>query len=815
MDIDNVLNQLQHFFATGQINRVEDFLQEQYETAKKEKDESSALSILNELIGYYRVTTQFDKALKVIEDIRSLIIKMGLQDTLGEGTSLLNIATVYRAMGRYEDAGSCYQKAEQIYHNVLDESDYRMAGLYNNFSLFYQEMGDYEAAVTYLKKALPIITAISDSFIQQAVSYTNLGQVYTQMKQWESAKESLHKAEELFGRINNEDEHFSGLANAFGYYYMQQEDYENAIKYYEMALLSVNKFYGRTKNYQQIQKDLKEAYRKNGNPEYDTMLDLCQGYYETYGKPMIKERFSEYEDRIAVGLCGEGSECFMLEDEISMDHDCGPGFCLWVTRKTYEEIGKELQEAYEELPKVFAGYIREATGYGSNRCGVCVIDDFYTRVLGGYSLPVSDKDWMQLEESALATATNGRVFTDKEGIFTEKRNALLSYYPKNVWLEKLGKKLIYAAQTGQYNYGRMMARKDYVTASVILSEYMKTIMEVVYLLNQTYCPYYKWQHEKMKTLTLLPEIGPILEAICDMPSQRNAWDNFEYNGNPNPDDMIAQTIEIIAKLVVDTLQKLGLSGQNDSYLELQGQEVFKHIGKKKEGSTTMEQTMVAQNMEVDENAMNYQNENQNTTLTKEQLIDEIVKYEWTEFDQVQNEGGRANCQDDWNTFSIMRKSQYMTWPKEMLSEYLWHINDSLKKGRNLITEKYGRMMESTAPEEYEKIKAAFPVLSEKRKAIMETIIKIQVEWMEEFAKQYPKMAGNARLIHTYEDTPYSTSYETYLRGELGTYSEELMSLYGQFIVSLSKENKNLAYLTMENTAKLYGYSGVEDAEKRL
>ena len=98
---------------------------------------------------------------------------------------------------------------------------------------------------------------------------------------------------------------------------------------------------------------------------------------------------------------------------------------------------------------------------------------------------------------------------------------------------------------------------------------------------------------------------------------------------------------------------------------------------------------------------------------------------------------------------------------------------------------------------------------------METIIKIQVEWMEEFAKQYPKMAGNARLIHTYEDTPYSTSYETYLRGELGTYSEELMSLYGQFIVSLSKENKNLAYLTMENTAKLYGYSGVEDAEKRL
>ncbi|MGN0435572.1 MAG: DUF4125 family protein, partial [Wujia sp.] len=260
--------------------------------------------------------------------------------------------------------------------------------------------------------------------------------------------------------------------------------------------------------------------------------------------------------------------------------------------------------------------------------------------------------------------------------------------------------------------------------------------------------------------------------------------DYVYNGNPNPDDMIAQTIEIVAKLVVNELHELNLSDSDNPYLEVQGQEVLKHM-------------------------------NEESKINREQLIDEVVRFEWSLFDMVKNKGGRADCQNDWNTFSIMRRSQYMTWTDDMLKEYLWHLDNSLKNGRNLITEKYGRMMENTAPEEYAEIKDAFPELSEERRLIMEEIIKIQVEWMEAFAREYPVMAGNARSIHTSEDTPYNTSYETYLRGELGTYSEELMKLYGQFIVTLSRENKNLAYMTMENTAKLYGYKSLDDAEMKM
>ena len=77
------------------------------------------------------------------------------------------------------------------------------------------------------------------------------------------------------------------------------------------------------------------------------------------------------------------------------------------------------------------------------------------------------------------------------------------------------------------------------------------------------------------------------------------------------------------------------------------------------------------------------------------------------------------------------------------------------------------------------------------------------------------MGGNARIIHTYEDTPYNTSYETYLRGELGTYSETTFVLYGRFITGLMQEQKNLAFETMSNTARLYGYKSLEDAEEKM
>ena len=190
------------------------------------------------------------------------------------------------------------------------------------------------------------------------------------------------------------------------------------------------------------------------------------------------------------------------------------------------------------------------------------------------------------------------------------------------------------------------------------------------------------------------------------------------------------------------------------------------------------------------------------------IIDSIVAVEFKAFDRVQNEGGRAYCQDDWHTFRIMRMSQYMTWPDEMLETYLSYFTEQFEHGRNMITEKYARMMESTAPDKYAEIEDSLPVLDEEGKTLVNQIVAIQVAMMEEFAASNASAAERARSIHSSEDTAYNTSYETYLRGEISTYSDELLAMYAQYVVDAARSGVNLAETIMGNTAMLYGLDSI-------
>ena len=199
---------------------------------------------------------------------------------------------------------------------------------------------------------------------------------------------------------------------------------------------------------------------------------------------------------------------------------------------------------------------------------------------------------------------------------------------------------------------------------------------------------------------------------------------------------------------------------------------------------------------------------------KEQLIEKIVELEWQQFQKVQNEGGRASCQDNRPTFNIMRTSQFLVWKMEILESYYQDLQDAESKGWNLLTEKYARMMESTAPVQYVQLKERLPKRSERRLEQQERMLKKVVSWEEAFAKQYPGIAGTGRVLHTYEDTPYSTSMETYARGELSTYSDRTVELLEKLYDELERRGDNLSTLVTEQMVKLYGYQSLEDAEKR-
>lgn len=528
-------------------------------------------------------------------------------------------------------------------------------------------------------------------------------------------------------------------------------------------------------------------------------LELCRQYYEEYGRPMIAERFRAYESVIAVGLVGKGSDCFGFDDALSQDHDYGPRFVMWVTKKVYEEIGEELQEAYESLPRSFMGVERNETFHGRDRCGVMVIEDFYKNLLGYNLVGLLDhnsgggasgkesmetvKSWLAVHDYALAAAVNGEVFRDDEGIFTKYRNMLTAYYPKAVWYRKIAQTCALFSQNGQYNLPRMRMRGQLVAAELAKAECAKQAMKLYYLLNRKYAPHDKWLFKGMpeNPQMVICEDGMEQAGVAQLVERISLLPVDEAH-----ETELATAVESLAVIFANELEKKDMVGKCDLYLDA----CTKELTAKSDALLT---AIVA-----------------NTPVITALSLS-IAKAEFEAFDKVQNEGGRASCQNNWPTFKIMRMSQYMTWTEDMLLQYLYEFKTNFADGRNMIEEKYARMMESTAPLEYAGFADQLPPVSEEKRAIMEQVIGLQVKWMEEFAAAYPNLADDARRIHTSEDLPYETSYETYLRGELGTYSDRMLEMYGRYIVAHAQEGRNVAREIMENTVHFYGYQDLDTA----
>ena len=777
MNIEQVLRQLDGLFAQHKVDQVESFLLHRINEATAERDTGSLITLLNEIIGHYRETGEFEKSISCCRQVLILMDETGLKGSVAYATTLLNVANACRAAGLLRESMAYYQEVKKVYTEKLSPTDFRYASLYNNMSLLFQEMGDYESACDCLERALGIASMYSEARIEVAVTYTNLATSQLKLGRFDEAIGNLKKAFAIFEMDEDRDYHYSGALSAMGEAQYLAGDLEESARYYKMALHEIERNVGRNKAYEITLQNLNAVTEKMQNlpvknRQFKNGMELCQAFYEEYGVPMIRQKFPEYEQMIAVGLVGEGSECFGFDDQVSRDHDFGPGFCMWLTDPVYDEIGEELQKAYEALPSTYMGITRFTTVKAQKRVGVFRIGDFYESLIGLRDVPTTQNQWLFLDDYRLATAVNGKVFRDDLGEFTRIRRGILSYYPEEVRIKKIAREAALMAQSGQYNYSRMSGRGEKVTATIALSEFMKHTMAMVYLLNRTYAPFYKWMHKGMERLAVLPEIRDILNALVDFPAG---------------DERIPQTIEIIVALIIAEMKKQGLTSGEDNYLDNHTDNILRSIPEKEKTDDSF----------------------------KAALVNELVSLEWEAFDKVQNEGGRADCQDDWNTFSIMRKSQYYAWTEEMLKSYIRDFHKANDKGYNLITEKYGRMMESTAPLKYMQLKDAFPEIPEAKKEIIEEIVKIQVDWMEEFAARYPKAAGNARSIHTAEDTPYNTSYETYLRGEVSTYSDETLDLYGRFIARLCMENKNLAQMTMANTAFFYGYASLDDLEAKL
>ena len=201
---------------------------------------------------------------------------------------------------------------------------------------------------------------------------------------------------------------------------------------------------------------------------------------------------------------------------------------------------------------------------------------------------------------------------------------------------------------------------------------------------------------------------------------------------------------------------------------------------------------------------------------KDELINRIIDMEWSMFDQVVNMGGRAPCQDDEWTFYVMRFSQFAAFDDATLQSYDQDLLEIQAAGRNIITEKYGYMMEYTDQVYFDReIKSALPQISSAKNAMVDCIVNKLMDFEKVFAERYPILGSRSRPLQGTQTG--GVSFHIYTIGELKTYSLRTLELYYRHIAGIdpADELHNPSFVIHRIMTRFYGYESMDDAEARI
>lgn len=247
MDVQAFFQELGDIFNAGRVAEVDGFLRQSLARAKSEGDAHASVSILNEMVGYYRSVSNFKDAMEASELAMREMTALGYGDTVPFGTTLLNAATAYRFSGDKDRALQLYSQALEIFQRDLPENDSRLAGLYNNISSLYGKNGEHEKEYELLRKAAAILAAKGEAGEEAATVQTNMGMALFKLNREAEALEALDKAMAMFepeDGASRRPPHYAAALAGMGEAYFRMKKYNQAAAAYESALEHIRSCFG-------------------------------------------------------------------------------------------------------------------------------------------------------------------------------------------------------------------------------------------------------------------------------------------------------------------------------------------------------------------------------------------------------------------------------------------------------------------------------------------------------------------------------------------------------------------------------------------
>ena len=198
---------------------------------------------------------------------------------------------------------------------------------------------------------------------------------------------------------------------------------------------------------------------------------------------------------------------------------------------------------------------------------------------------------------------------------------------------------------------------------------------------------------------------------------------------------------------------------------------------------------------------------------RKELVDAIIEIEWEMFTSVNNVGGPAACQSQDQTFNVMRRAQFSTWSLDTLDSYLHDLDGARAQGRNLMTEKYARMMSVTHPDEYAEIAPMLPPVTQEAMDLIDKIAAQHDMWDQAVTEEFPKLRARGRTQDEAGQEGHGPTANTYLIGELLTYSLPTLRGVMHDVEEALTHGHNIVRDQLESTVKQYGWPSIEEAEK--
>ena len=224
--IDRILSRLDEYLGKNDYISAERHLLYWLSEAQSGCDQKTELMIRNELMGLYRKLSRENEALECVYSAINKIDTLGIENTVGAATTLLNAATVYKAFGKPIESISLFEKAKEIYEKELQPDDSRLGGLYNNMALTLVDLCRYEDAYKLYKNAIAVMRNNENGLLEVAITYLNIASAKEAelglIEAENVISEYLEQAKRILDSHDNRDGYYAFVcekcASVYGYY---------------------------------------------------------------------------------------------------------------------------------------------------------------------------------------------------------------------------------------------------------------------------------------------------------------------------------------------------------------------------------------------------------------------------------------------------------------------------------------------------------------------------------------------------------------------------------------------------------------------